>query len=262
MSISRFRKEMTTLRKMKTLLLILLAAALLAACAALPAVAAAVQDRSAVNHSGFSGLKSVKLELHEKDETLPMLGKLACLRNMASVNIAPIQASMTEEEAIAAAEAAMVLYEEAGIFQWLDLTCLSAVPKLSMDPEDASEFIMYWTVTFVGETDGGPSLLLDVDDDTGKILCISYAVYGSYTMDDVWERNAGILDAFTDIYFSQLGLTEAAQQVISTGTGYKYFERDGECSSAQYSFSDTVYGEINLEFSVDGAGGFSLCFHN
>ena len=45
MSISRLRKEMTTLRKMKTLLLILLAAALLAACAALPAVAAVVQDR-------------------------------------------------------------------------------------------------------------------------------------------------------------------------------------------------------------------------
>lgn len=83
MSISRLRKEMTTLRKMKTLLLILLAAALLAACAALPAVAAALQDRSAVNHSGFSGLKSVKLELHEEKGTLPMMGKLACLRNMA-----------------------------------------------------------------------------------------------------------------------------------------------------------------------------------
>lgn len=175
---------------------------------------------------------------------------------------------MTEEEAIAAAEAAMVPYEKARIFQWLDLTCLSAVPKLSMDPEDASKFIMYWTVTFLGGSDRGPCLLLDIDDDTGKVLCISYAVYGSYTMDDVWERNAGILDAFTDIYFSQLGLTDIMQYAESAGTGYEYlaryeyFERDGGCSSAQYSFGDTVYGEIDLEFTVNGAGGFSLCFHN
>ena len=101
-------------------------------------------------------------------------------------------------------------------------------------------------------------MLLDIDDETGKILCIRYDVYDSYSMDGVWERNKTIMDAFTDIYFAQIGMTEAAESAASIA----YFERDGGVSSALYGFGDVTYGEIKLEFYVEGSGGFFLYLPN
>lgn len=248
--------------QLKTPILILLTIVLLIGGASLPAIAAAVQDIATVNNSGYSDIQSVKLDLSEEDETIPMMGKLALISNMETVNIDPSQASMTEDEVFAAAETQMADYVDAGIFEWFDVTLRSAVPKLGVDLNDANNFIIYWTVSFVNKDNPSRSLNLDLDDETGKILCIGYDVYDSYTMDGVWKRNKAIMDAFTDIYFAQLGLTEAAEYAESIEAGYEYFNRDGGVSSALYSFGDIIYGEINLEFYVEGHGGFYLYFLN
>lgn len=249
------------MKNIKVPILILLTILLLIACASLPAIAAAVQDKASVNNSGYSDMQSVELNLGEEKETLPMMGKLAMLGNMEVVNIDLSQASMTEEEVFTAVEAQMAAYEEAGIFQWFDVTLRSAVPKLGVDLDDANNFLVHWTVSFVNE-DNPISLVLDIDDETGKILSLTYGVYDSFTMDGVWKRNKVIMDDFTDVYFTQLGLTEAAEYAESTGTGYEYSERDGGVSSALYSFGDVTYGEITMEFYVEGPGGFYLYFPN
>lgn len=250
------------MRKLKIPLLILLTMVTLIACASLPAIAASVQDSATVNHSGYSQMKSMELELTEEKETLPMMGKLALLGHMESVNIDSSQASMTENEVFQAAETQMKAYEDAGIFQWFDVTFRSAVPKLGVDLNDANNFLVYWTVSFINEADQSCSLNLDIDDETGKILCLSYYVYDSYTMDGVWKRNKTIMDAFTDIYFSQLGMTDAKEYAESIDAGVEYFELDGGVSSALYSFGDVIYGEINMEFYVEGPGGFFLYLPN
>ena len=80
-------------------------------------------------------------------------------------------------------------------------------------------------------------------------------------MDGVWERNQKIMNEFTSIYFSQLGMTaekESAEEVRS----FEYYERDGGVSNALYSFGDITYGEISIDFYVEGAGGFYLYFPN
>ena len=250
------------MRKLKIPLLILLTIMLLIVGAALPAIAASVQDSATVNNSGFSDMQSVKLDLSEEKETIPMMGKLALINNMGTVNIDPSQASMTEDEVFQAVEAQMKAYEDAGIFQWFDVVFRGAVPKLGVDLNDANNFLVYWTVSYSSWDGQSQSLLLDIDDETGKILCIRYDVYGSYSMDGVWKRNKAIMDAFTDIYFEQLGMTEAAEYAESIETGYEYFERDGGVSSALYCFGDAIYGEINLEFYVIGTRGFYLYFPN
>lgn len=246
------------MRNFKTSRLILLTILILAAFASLPTIAASVQDCTIVNSSGYRQMQFLKLDLSEEKKTIPMIGKLALISNMENILIDPSQASMTEDEVFQAAESLMKAYEDAGIFQWFDVTVRAAVPQLGVDLNDANNFIVYWTVSFIGENDPGQSLELNIDDETGKILCLSYAVYDSYTMDGVWGRNGTVINAFTDIYFSQLSMTEAKEYAESI----EYFERDGGVSSALYSFRDAVYGEIKLEFFAEGSGGFFLNFPN
>ena len=80
-------------------------------------------------------------------------------------------------------------------------------------------------------------------------------------MDGVWERNKTVVDAFTDIYFTQLGLLDTAEEVVNNATDaesiYDYNEVDGGVSEAVYVFRNTLYGEFIIQFTVDGAGGFS-----
>lgn len=248
--------------KAKISILIVVTVALLIVGASLPDLTAAIQDSTDINHFGYSDMQSVKLDISKEKETIPMMGKLALVSNMGTIDIDTSQASMTEDEVFAAAETLMAQYVDAGIFQWFDVGLRSAVPKLGIDPNDANNFLVYWTVSYSSWDGQSQSLLLDIDDETGKILCIRYGVYESYTMDGVWERNKAIMDAFTDIYFSQLGLTEAAEYAESIEAGYEYFERDGGVSNALYSFGDATYGEINIDFYVEGAGGFYLYFPN
>ena len=231
-------------------------------CAALPVIVSLLQDRSTVNNSGYSEMKSMDLDVKEQRESMPTMGKLALFGNMETINIDPSQASMTEEEAFQAAQEQMKAYEEAGIFQWFDVTLRSAEPKLGIDMKDANNFLVYWTVSFVNEDGEGQWLNLDIDDETGRILCIYYGVYDSYSMDGVWQRNKLIMREFTDIYFSQLDLTVAKELALSAENGYSYSERDGGVSSALYNFWDATYGEISLEFYVEGPGSFFLHLPN
>lgn len=250
------------MRNLKTSFLILLTILLLAGFAALPVIAASLQDSRAVNQSGYQQMQTIKLDYGSGKETLPMMGKLALFSTMQTIDIDPSQASMTQEEAFQAAETQMKAYEEAGIFQWFDVGLRSAAPQLGIDPNDANNFIVFWAVSYDSTTGPGRSLFLNIDDETGKILGIHYDVYDSYSMDGVWEQNQKIMNAFTDIYFSQLGMTEAKEYAESIEAGYAYFDRDGGVSNALYSFGDATYGEINIEFYVEGPGGFYLYFPN
>lgn len=250
------------MRNLKTSFLLFLTILLLAGFAALPVIAASLQDNRVANQSGYQQMQTLKLEYGSERGTRPVMSKLALFGMMQTIDIDSSQAAMTQEEAFLAAETQMKAYEEAGIFQWFDVAHRSATPKLGLDPNDAANYVVYWTVTYISEKGQNRTLLLDIDDETGKILSIRHEVYDSFPMDGVWERNKKTMNAFTDIYFSQLGMNEAKEYAESIEAGYEYYERDGGVSNAQYSFTDVTYGEISLDFYVEGAGGFYLYFLN
>lgn len=245
-----------------TPLLLFVTMLLLGITASLPRIVAAVHDRATVDHIHYDEMESLKLDLSEKRQEMPIMEKLAMLGSMTTVDIDPSQTSMTEEEVFAAAEGAMEAYVQAGVFEWFDVTLRVATPKLGIDADDTNHFLVYWTVAYLNEYDSSRSLILDIDDETGKILCLRYDVYDSYTMEGVWVRNQAVMEKFTDIYFAQLGLSEAAQYAKSNEVGYAYYDRDGGVSDAQYSFGDALYGEVCLTFCVEGAGGFYLYFQS
>lgn len=251
---------MANMQKSKVLILLLITVFFLAITALLPRIVALMQDRATLTHPHYTEMGSLKLDISDKGQERSMMDKLAMLGNIKTFPIDPAQASLTEAEVLAMAESAMEAYVQAGIFDWFDVTLCTADPKLGIDASDTDRFLLYWTLTYVNEFDPNRSLMLDVDDETGKLLCLRYEVYDSYTMEGVWARNQAIMEKFTDIYFEQRGLTEAGSYAKSNEVGYAYYDRDGGVSQAQYSFGDALYGEVDLTFCVEGAGGFYLSF--
>ena len=208
----------------------------------MPWIVSAVQDNALLHHSGYCDIDAIQLDFSERS----MADKLSLLSRSQPVDITHTQATMIQEEVFAAVEREMAQYEDAGIFQWFEITRRTAQPKLGIDVNDVNHYLVYWTVTYINKTDPSRSLMVDLDDESGKILSIRYEVYDTYSMDGVWERNRATMDAFTEIYFSQLDVTPP---------NYEYFERDGGVSSALYRFE-----EFAIEFFTEGAGGFYLYF--
>ena len=208
----------------------------------MPWIVSAVQDNALLHHSGYCDIDAIQLDFSERS----MADKLSLLSRSQPVDITHTQATMTQEEVFAAVEREMAQYEDAGIFQWFEITRRTAQPKLGIDVNDVNHYLVYWTVTYINKKDPSRSLVVDLDDESGKILSIRYEVYDTYSMDGVWDRNRATMDAFTEIYFSQLDVTPP---------NYEYFERDGGVSSALYRFE-----EFAIEFFAEGAGGFYLYF--
>lgn len=246
------------MKRTKVPLLILITVILLAIGAMLPAIAAALQDGITGAHSGYSHLQAVKPVPSENRHSLSMLEKLALLSRGETVDIDESQATMTTDEVYAAAETHMEAYINAGIFQWFDWTYRSAQPKLGIDLNNTSQYTVYWTVTFLNKKDPSRSLLLDIDDETGKILSIKNAVYRTYCLTGVWERNREVAETFSDLYFTQLGIRDKAASIKASGDKYQYAELDGEVSCAKYLFEDPVCGEIIVELYIEGPGGFYI----
>ena len=208
----------------------------------MPWIVSAVQDNALLHHSGYCDIDAIQLDFSERS----MADKLSLLSRSQPVDITHTQATMIQEEVFAAVEREMAQYEDAGIFQWFEITRRTAQPKLGIDVNDVNHYLVYWTVTYINKKDPSRSLVVDLDDESGKILSIRYEVYDTYSMDGVWDRNRATMDAFTEIYFSQLDVTPP---------DYEYFERDGGVSSALYRFE-----EFAIEFFTEGAGGFYLYF--
>ena len=208
----------------------------------MPWIVSAVQDNALLHHSGYCDIDAIQLDFSERS----MADKLSLLSHSQPVDITHTQATMTQEEVFTAVEREMAQYEDAGIFQWFEITRRTAQPKLGIDVNDVNRFLVYWTVTYINKKDPSRSLIVDLDDESGKILSIRYEVYDTYSMDGVWERNRATMDAFTEIYFSQLDVTPP---------DYEYFERDGGVSGALYHLD-----EFEIEFFAEGAGGFYLYF--
>lgn len=227
-------------------IVILLTVLLFLLIAFTPQIVGTVQDHAILNQTSFGEIKVIELDFTDRQRSLSMVERLALLGQGKTVDITESQATMTTEEVFAAVEREMAYYEEAGIFRWFKTMRQTAVPKLAVDGSDVNRFLVYWTVTYINKNDPSRSLVLDLDDETGKILAIRYEEYDSYSMDGVWERNRALMDAFTGIYFSRLEITPP---------DCVYYQRDGGVSSALYRFDG-----FNMEFFAEGAGGFYLYF--
>lgn len=245
------------MRKLKIALIFLVTVALLTVGAVLPRLVAMVTDRNHLNQSGTQEMQSINLDLSGERRALSTVGKIDLLSRGQTINITEKEASMTVAEVNAAVEAAMAEYVDAGIFEWFDITAWNTQPKLCVDPDAPDNYGIFWMVTILNENEPYQCLMMDIDDETGKVFSIRYDIYVAYSLEGIEERNFGIRDTFVHVYLSQLGLWDDRGNVEPY---VEYGELDGEVFYGVFMLRDEEYGDIPIEFNVAGPGSFWVYF--
>ena len=258
------------MNKLKILIAVVLSLALILTGAYLPKLIASALDNKLSQTPSYSDMQSIQLDVG-KEQRLAVLDKLALLGIVETANTVPAQMNMDENQVKDAVYAFMQQCETAGILQLFDSYTTSIHPKLLYDLTNPANYIFVWTVSMFYEGDSCHQYFLcDVDDQTGQILCVSYDIYNKpYEMDGVWERNRAVVDAITDLYFDQFGLTSTANNIenaptvdggIESGALYDYREVDGGVTEVVYTFDSPSFGEFHIQFNIDGAGGYMISF--
>lgn len=249
------------MKKLKIPLAIILTLGLLYVFACLPGIVSGILDLHFGKTPSYNDMLTVKLDLSQDHQEMRFPEKLLLLRDAQPVKIDPSQATMPEGDVEDIVNAFLQLCENAGIYESFKPSHMYMQAKLMYDFSDASKHLVIWTVTMINKNEPNQNVVIDVDDETGKILCIKYNIYRSYSMDDVWERNKVVMERFAKLYFDQLGMptiTDAAGSNPSFVAGYEYGEIDGGVSEAIYTLADSEIGEFAIHITVDGAGGFRI----
>ena len=243
---------------MKSWISLVLAMLLIGCCGILPRLAGEITDRLNRNQSGTAPIQSVELTLSGSEQEQPgyMLRKLALERDMTTLPIAAEQASMTEEEVIAAAVAGMDIYIDAGIFDWFDYTYQGVEAYLGIQPSDKHNHAIFWSVTFINESEPYNCLFLHIDDETGKIIYIKYEDGGPARLFTDKEAAKRVMDRFIQAFLSPLSLMpeQVWEYENLEGTVSQSMLHDSELSMAAYSCRDLEYGRITVEFNIIPCG--------
>ena len=153
----------------------------------------------------------------------------------------------------------------AGILQPFEPTTFTLQPKLLYDLSDFSKHFTLWSVVLLNETDPHQSLLLDVDDETGQILSLSYYINREFAMDQsVISYNKSLMEIFTGLYFEQLELTQEATAIKASNpetdgeTRYSYAEKKNGSIFTTYTFESPAFGIFHIQFTVDSASNLMV----
>lgn len=239
--------------KRKSVLCVLLALTLIAAGAFLPRMTAAVIDQAGSNASGSAPVQSVELYLY--DRTLPqnMVRKLALEQSMYTVPARLSEASMSKEEVYAAAERYMADYASAGIFTWFPYTTWTAEFLSCIDSEHLGNTAYFWAVSYTNQCEPFQSLYLHIDDETGKILYLTYEKANKGEVDSAEssenaDYSSYVLNCFSKIFFDQLGLQNMQDR------GYEQFNLEEYVYVQRYLIKDDKFGVIPIEFYTSPIG--------
>ena len=239
------------MKKLKIPLLIIVSLGLLLVFALLPKLVSRALDAHRGKTPSYSDIKSLELELSPRNEGLSDLDKLSLLARAEALNLRQDQMSMTQAEVEEVITAHLSRMDTLGLCQAFEPATYSLQPKLMYDLSDAANNFALWTASFVSPH---VTLLLDVDDETGNILCISYHIKESFSMDGVWARNQAVAEKLTEFYFSQFGLLETARDLCFSD----YREVDGGVTEVIYTFHGFTPETFQIQFNIEGTGGFTI----
>lgn len=235
------------MRKLKIPVLILITIALLAVGATLPAIAAAVQDQTIVNHSSFRDMESLKLDFSDPEVT-PLLQKLALLRDGSFYTVSPDKTKIRQSEVEQLVKDGLALYYQNELipYNWQKYE-FSALPHLVYSNADQDTYAIFWVVDIRWpETEDYLSLYLD--DETGLIL---YMHYGTASALDVYTAQ-GYLDALSDAYFASTGLSDILADPEEFGAEWIEFDDAGVYAKNDKYYVHTIhhpdYGVLEIQF--------------
>lgn len=194
------------MRKLQIILVLLVAGILVAGCGFMPMILARIQDYTSMNQIQYEQVNSVELAFVEDEPSLPLLEKLNILKFAGSIEIDANETNMSEAEAKAAFLNALQPFLDSGVIPVsLDNMEIWIYPQVAYNREDPREFMTVWTLDIVSHAEPYQSLGAVLDDETGKILSISYTSYTeeAYERPDSAEEHLLLL---AQVYFDGLGI--------------------------------------------------------
>lgn len=140
----------------------------------------------------------------QEDPVDNMMWKLSFLDKVNLVPVTSQLSSRTTEEVLELAEEKRSLYAEV-LGCNADLAWYDATLYLSVDPYDPSSYFLVWWISYNHTLKDGSFYTWDIimDDETGKVMNISYRAYPSHWNNEDLD---GIMEILTAMYFSELGL--------------------------------------------------------
>lgn len=245
------------MRKLKIPVLILITIALLAVGATLPAIAAAVQDQTIVNHSSFGDMESLKLDFSDPEVT-PLLQKLALIRDGSFYTVSPSKTRIRQSGIEQLVKDGLALYyqDELIPYNW-DSYEFSAVPNLVYNEADKDTYAILWVVS-IHWPDTKDNLSLYVDDETGLILWIHYDATSAL---DVYTAQ-GYLDVLSNAYFSSTGISDILAEPEAFGAEWITFDDAGVYAKNDKYYVHSIYhpdyGVLEIQFWVYQNGFYTL----
>lgn len=225
---------------------ILLAASVIGGCAFLPIFAASVQDGMTTEKVHYQDMDPVQLEFHDPEgeaERLSILGKLALCADPVQVEVSENETRMTYDETYTEILAVIDRYIAAGLLpEIFRHSGIKLTPMLTYDRPTSGNYAIIWNVIVTPKKTYEPYYLaVSLDDETGKLLQIFFScgepMYESETL-------GKLMDTFTAIYFSELGLEPTEPIAIATPAS-------DDAAGLLYIFGDMEYGEVDVTFYMN-----------
>lgn len=197
---------------LKPLILLLLTAAVIAAGARLPAIAGDWMSRD--DTVSYADITPVELEFGDRAALSP-LKKMYLVGQFDGINVSERDTRMTSAQALEAAETVLAPYIDAGLVNWTGGNVDICQPKLLFD-NGTGWYGYFWIISKTGEELQANTLSLILDDETGRLVRISYSEDREEITDAGLDAK---LDALVRIYQESLDLGEPEFQKDTT-TGY------------------------------------------
>ena len=236
------------MRKVKIVFALILTAAVLFTMAVLPRVAESVDNGE---QSGTAPIQPVSLNIREDDT---MLRKLALQARMTTIPVTPESAAMTMEEVLATARSGLQTYFDTGIVEYFEATDESAEPYLGVDPNDKSNYAIFWSVVL---SDGSQTVLLHLDDETGKILTM---IYNNDEVSRVFADGTGqqMMDKLAHAFLTPLSLHPSQLEGMDGLVGNVATEetKEGDGLNRIYVYQYTPYGTLRVGLVVNSTGAY------
>lgn len=245
------------MRKLKTAIYLLLTAALLTVHAYLPQIAASTQDASSAE-PGFSDIRPVKLVFSDPEATGSLLGKLALLRDGSFYTVSPSKTNIPQSDIEQVVREGLNPYYEYELvpYNWANYE-FSATPSLVYSEVDSDIYGIFWVVD-MHWPDSYDSLSLYVDDETGKILYLSFN--SGKALEDMTAY--GYLGCLSTTYLNSTGLAEimsdpgswAVKDVSHDTSGLK----EQNDPWVAYRLMHPDYGTLEIQFWLYEFGFYTL----
>lgn len=230
--------------KLKGFIAVVLAVALIVAGAYFPKAISTILDWQNGGNVSTNPISSIRIEI-AKD--IPSLGKLALLSRLgSSIELTESKAKMNKEEVMEAVYTGIQPYVDSQLIAYSEQS-VQMYPSLIQAKDDQDLQSIVWFVEITGDPANYTFLQLILDDETGRILMISFT----------HENLEGILfgtealSVFADIFFTSLGIDDYAQ-FVAPDLEYAYV--GDNANAIRYRFGDAVYGEVNVDLYVHEHG--------